>query len=128
MFTSFQIFIGSLLLFSTQADMHEGTGTDYSSEAIAHTNIHTSSLYWLHLWEERLRDEHSHVENRLISEEEYAEEREKLFFEFQSRYTVESYRQSLQRIGNLYQEGILSEKDVQMYQKSMNVYATKVLD
>lgn len=83
--------------------------------SFSHTEIHDSPNYWMYLWEERLRDEYSHVQNKLSTTKEYNQIKKSLALTFFNQYTHELKHTAYKKIRTLREEGILSQKDEEEY-------------
>ena len=69
----------------------------------------------MHLWEERLRDEYSHVQNRLSTIKEYNRMKKALSLAFHNQYSHELKYTAYEKIRTLRDEGVLSQKDEEEY-------------
>ena len=81
----------------------------------SYTEVHNSTYYWMHLWEERLRDEHSHVQNNMSTIEQYNMIKKQLSSVFQDQYSHELKYTAYEKIRSLREEGILLQADEDEY-------------
>ena len=81
----------------------------------SYTEVHNSPYYWMHLWEERLRDEYSHVQNNMSTSAQYNVIKKQLSSVFQKQYSHELKYAAYEAIRTLREEGILSKADEDEY-------------
>lgn len=106
-------------IFSTNAFYHRISNATpivhTHQSACSYTDIHKSPYYWMHLWEERLRDEYSHVQNNLITIEEYNVMKKNLASVFRNQYSHELKYSAYDTLRTLRKEGILLQVDEEEY-------------
>ena len=103
------------LCISSIPGVSHATPTPIQKSSTAQKDIHNSTTYWMHLWEERLRDEYSHVQNKMSTIDEYNQIKKQLFSTFKEQYGHELKYVVYEKIRILKQEGILSHQDEQAY-------------
>ena len=89
--------------------------THAEQTSIEQKDIHKNTNYWMHLWEERLRDEYSHVQNNMSTVREYNHIKDQLYLRFTKQYGHDLKHDAYQKIRSLRQEGVLTQADEQKY-------------
>lgn len=105
----------TILYISSVSGISYAKPTHASHASIEQKDIHKSTSYWMHLWEERLRDEYSHVQNNMSTVREYNRIKNQLYLRFTKQYGHDLKHDAHQKIRTLRQEGILTQADEQKY-------------
>ena len=111
----------SILILLTSLCISSISGISYANPtharqaSIEQKDIHKNTDYWMHLWEERLRDEYSHVQNNMSTVREYNHIKNQLYLRFTKQYGHDLKHDAYQKIRILRQEGVLTQADEQKY-------------
>ena len=103
------------LYISSIAGLSYANPTHTQQISTTQNDIHKSTSYWMHLWEERLRDEYSHVQNKMSTVREYSRIKNQLYLRFTKQYGHDLKHDAYQKIRTLRQEGVLTQADEQKY-------------
>ena len=103
------------LCLSSFHNVCHATPKQANQPASEYTDIHDSPTYWMFLWEERLRDEYSHVQNNMSSMDEYNQIKNQLLSTFKKQYGHELKYVAYEKLRSLRQEGVLSQQDERQY-------------